>query len=82
MPDAFDFRKHIVDYDVFQQIDMNNAYYGFCKPGCKGLTDNKWSILKMETAGGVTTKKWAEGNKNGKALQFSERAAYDYSFLK
>ena len=79
---SFPFEKYIVDYDAFEQVDMNTAYYGFCEFGCNGLTEAKWAILKVEKQGDVFIRRWANGTKE-KNLKFSERAAasQDYKFL-
>jgi hypothetical protein len=69
--------------DGWSILDDQGAivYYGFPKASPDDDTDPDCSILKVETIGNVTTRKWAGGSLE-KNLSWSLRTTYDYYFLK
>lgn len=65
--------------DIIDEVSAAVTYLGFCETGTTTTAESKWSILKIEKVGTITTMKWAEGlcffN-----LVWDSRAGYEYLF--
>lgn len=67
--------------DAIDEVSESVTYIGLCVPGTDALTDESWSICRVQKTDTVTLITWANGQCIFN-LKFSERANYDYFFKK
>jgi hypothetical protein len=61
---------------IIDEVDVYTTYIGFSDSGI-GTSDLKWVILKISTAGTITTFKWAQNYRNS-SNSWDQRSSYDY----
>lgn len=71
------FQSDFDQWGLLDEVSETEAYYGF--PISDGA-DPLCAIMKVETSGTVTTRKWSNGSKSQNVL-WSTRAAATYKFL-
>lgn len=73
----FDYLK--AGADIIDQTDPNNIYMGYAKQGHTDPATAGWNILLINTAAGIITFKWANGQFNF-AATWDNRAAETYAY--
>ena len=67
--------------DVVIEVSANEVYLLFADYGITSQSVAGWSICKMLTSSGTTTRTWANGNRNFD-LVASNYLTFVYTFLK
>ena len=66
----------------------DDVYYGRCAPGCTGINDAKWNVIRVKkiVVGGddIYVKTYSQGNEiqDLKFADFADEAKMKYSHLK
>ena len=65
--------------DIVEDLG-NIIYQGYFQPKTNELQHNNCMIIKLETIGDISTRKFAKGINYEKTLTWEDRADYDYLF--
>lgn len=68
--------------DIVDEVSDDVTYLGFFdknKDETTEYADGGCRIMKITTAGTITTRKWANGNRTKFNLAWDDRATYDYT---